>query len=110
MMNKKGPQAVKEFTMSAYNQFGMHVVVLVAFVDTEGDPSITLWVQASIHVHFSQSQAVLITTTKMVGHLSRAIIKTGGSTKCWQTSQNGALSPLVRAYSAPRKMTNVLAL
>lgn len=42
MMNKHGPSAVKEFTSSAYNQFGMRVVVLAAFVDAEGDPSITL--------------------------------------------------------------------
>jgi hypothetical protein len=68
--------------MLAYNQFGMCVVVLVAFVNTEGDPLIILWVQASIHICFSQSQAVSITMTKMVGHLSRAVIKPGGSTKC----------------------------
>jgi hypothetical protein len=49
MMMKNGPQAIKEFTMLAYNQFGMCVVVLVAFVDTEGDPSITLG--SSIYSH-----------------------------------------------------------
>jgi hypothetical protein len=44
MMNKSGPRAVKEFTNSSYKQFGMQVVVLAAFVDDEGDPSMTLWV------------------------------------------------------------------
>ncbi len=42
MMNKHGPRAIKEFTSSAYNQFGMHVVVLAAFIDAEGDPSMML--------------------------------------------------------------------
>jgi hypothetical protein len=69
MINKNGPQAVKKFTMLAYNQFGMCIVVLAAFVDTKEDSLIILWVQASIHIHFLQSQAVSITTTKMVGHL-----------------------------------------
>jgi hypothetical protein len=59
----------------------MYIVILVAFVDTEGDPSIALWVQASIYVCFSQSQVVLIITTKMAGYLLRAVIKAGSSTK-----------------------------
>lgn len=42
MMAKQGPRAVKEFASSAYNQFGMRVVVLAAFVDGEGDPSVAL--------------------------------------------------------------------
>ncbi len=29
-------------TSLAYNQFGMHVVVLAAFIDAKGDPSMTL--------------------------------------------------------------------
>jgi hypothetical protein len=53
MMAKNGPRAIKEFTRSAYNQFGMCVVILAAFVDNEGDPSITLYVQCSIYVCFS---------------------------------------------------------
>jgi hypothetical protein len=42
MMSKKGPKAVKEFASAAYKQFGMRVIVLAAYVDSEGDPSITL--------------------------------------------------------------------
>jgi hypothetical protein len=42
MMSKHGPRAIKEFTSSAYKQFGMHVVVLAAFMDGEGDSSATL--------------------------------------------------------------------
>ncbi len=42
MMNKHRLRAIKEFTSSAYNQFGMRVVVLAAFIDAEGDPSMTL--------------------------------------------------------------------
>lgn len=44
MMAKKGPRAVREFTSAAYKQFGMRVVVLAAFVDREGDASVTLCV------------------------------------------------------------------
>jgi hypothetical protein len=44
MMAKSGPKAVKEFTSSAYKQFGMRVVVLAAYLDTEGDPAMALWV------------------------------------------------------------------
>jgi len=42
MMNKHRPRAIKEFTSLAYNQFGMHVVVLAAFINAEGDPSMML--------------------------------------------------------------------
>jgi hypothetical protein len=42
MMAKRGPKAIKEFTSSAYNQFGIRVVVLAAYIDDEGDPSISL--------------------------------------------------------------------
>ena len=42
MMGKHGPKAVKEFATAAYNQFGMRVVILAAFVGDEGDPSITM--------------------------------------------------------------------
>lgn len=42
MMAKSGPKAVKEFTSSVRRQFGMHAVVLAAFIDADGDPSYTL--------------------------------------------------------------------
>jgi hypothetical protein len=44
MMAKNGPKTVKEFTSSVYKQFGMRVVVLAAYLDADGDPSMTLWV------------------------------------------------------------------
>jgi hypothetical protein len=44
MMAKSGPKAIKEFSSLAYKQFGMRVVVLAAYIDAEGDPSMTLWV------------------------------------------------------------------
>jgi len=42
MMEKHGTKAVKEFTSSAYSQFGMHIMVLAAFTGSEGEPSMTL--------------------------------------------------------------------
>jgi hypothetical protein len=42
MMAKNGPKAVREFSSLAYNQFGMRVVVLAAFVDNQGEPSMSL--------------------------------------------------------------------
>ena len=33
---------MREFTSAAYNQFGMRVLILGAYMDDEGDPSITL--------------------------------------------------------------------
>lgn len=41
-MIKNGPKAIKEFTSGVYNQFGMRVVVLAAYVDAEGDPATTM--------------------------------------------------------------------
>jgi len=41
MMKKRGPAAVKEFTSAAWNQFGMCVVVLAAFMK-DGHPSVLL--------------------------------------------------------------------
>jgi hypothetical protein len=41
-MSKCGPQAVKEFSNSAYNHFGMRVVVLAAYVDVKGESSMSL--------------------------------------------------------------------
>ena len=42
MMIKCGPRAIKKFTSLAYNQFEMHVVILVAFIGNKGDSSITI--------------------------------------------------------------------
>jgi hypothetical protein len=42
MMKKNGPRAVREFTASAYKQFGMRIVVLAAYLDVEGDPTMAL--------------------------------------------------------------------
>jgi hypothetical protein len=42
MMERRGTKAIKEFTSSAYNQFGMRVVVLAAFLGTDGEPLISL--------------------------------------------------------------------
>ena len=42
MMAKNGPRAVREFTSAINKQFGMHAVVLTAFVDVDGDPSYML--------------------------------------------------------------------
>jgi len=33
-----------EFTSSTHNQFGMHIVILAAFIDGDGDPAVTLCV------------------------------------------------------------------
>lgn len=44
MMAKHGTKAIKEFTSAANNQFGMRVVVLAAYRDSDGDPSMALWV------------------------------------------------------------------
>jgi hypothetical protein len=44
MMEKNGPKAIKEFTSLVHREFGMRIVVLAAFVDGDGDPSMTLWV------------------------------------------------------------------
>jgi hypothetical protein len=42
MMAKHGPKAIKEFTLSAFNKFGMRVVVLTSFMHEDG-PSVA-WV------------------------------------------------------------------
>jgi len=36
MMRKCGSAAVREFTLAAWNQFGMRIVVLAAFMKEEG--------------------------------------------------------------------------
>jgi hypothetical protein len=48
MMTKSGTKAVKEFSSAAYNQFGMRVVVLAAFVNEKNEPLVSLWVPCSI--------------------------------------------------------------
>jgi hypothetical protein len=42
MIRKHGAKAIKEFTLASFNQFGMHVVVLAAYMDTEEDPLIVV--------------------------------------------------------------------
>jgi len=42
MMFKHGPEAVREFTSLVYKQFGMRVIVLAAFLNRGGNPSMTL--------------------------------------------------------------------
>jgi len=42
MMHKKGPKAVKEFASYMHKQFGMRVVILGAFMDEDGEPSMTV--------------------------------------------------------------------
>ena len=54
MMDQKGKRAVREFTSSVYRQFRMQVVILAAYANMEGDPSIALWVWGSIQMHISQ--------------------------------------------------------
>lgn len=104
MMSKHRPRAVREFTFSAYKQFEMRVVILTAFPDGEGDSSMTLYIYSPIHTCFSQPQITLISITKTAGNLSRTVIATEASTEWCRISENGALSPLMRVYSASRKM------
>jgi hypothetical protein len=42
MMEKSGCKAIREFTSTSYNQFGMRIIILRAFIDDEGDPAMTL--------------------------------------------------------------------
>jgi hypothetical protein len=44
MMAKHGSKFVRDFTSTAYSQFGMRIVVLAAYVDGEGDNAMLLWV------------------------------------------------------------------
>ena len=43
-MAKNRPRAVREFNPAVNKQFGMHTVVLAAFVNADGNPSYMLWV------------------------------------------------------------------
>jgi hypothetical protein len=42
MMEKNGTKAIKEFTSLVHKEFGMRIVILAAFVDRDGDPSMSL--------------------------------------------------------------------
>jgi len=44
MMAKHGAAAIKEFTSTAYSQFEMRVVILTGYVNTNGIPSISIWI------------------------------------------------------------------
>jgi hypothetical protein len=41
-MSKHGAKAVKEFVEASFNQFGMHVVILAAYIDTEKDAEVVV--------------------------------------------------------------------
>ena len=72
---------MREFTSAAYNQFGMRVLILGAYLDDKEDPAITLCVQIPIHMRFSRPQLGMITMTRMGAHLSRPLIRNGPITK-----------------------------
>ena len=78
IMSKRGPRAVREFTSAAWNQFGMRIVVLVAFLE-DGEPAILLWVEGPILLYscFSQFQTASITTRTAGGRLSGKVLMTG---------------------------------
>ena len=42
MMTKSGTKAIKEFSSAAYNQFGMRVVVLTAYVNEKNESLVSL--------------------------------------------------------------------
>lgn len=42
MMTKSGTKAIKEFSSAAYNQFGMRVVVLAAYVNEKNESLVSL--------------------------------------------------------------------
>jgi len=39
MLIKRGPRAIKEFSSALFNQFGMRVVVLAAYINEDGHPA-----------------------------------------------------------------------
>ena len=41
-MSKHGAEAVKEFMEASFNQFGMHVIVLAAYMVTEKDAEVAV--------------------------------------------------------------------
>jgi len=50
MMSKYRSMAIKEFTSAAWNQFGMRVVVVAAFLE-DREPSVSLWVEGPTLFH-----------------------------------------------------------
>jgi hypothetical protein len=42
MMRKHGAKAMREFALASFNQFGMCVVVLAAYMDTEEDAEVAV--------------------------------------------------------------------
>jgi hypothetical protein len=42
MMRKHGAKAMREFASASFNQFGMHVVILAAYMDTEEDAEVAV--------------------------------------------------------------------
>ena len=41
-MEKNGTKAIKEFMSLVHKEFGMHIVILAAFVDRNGNPLMLL--------------------------------------------------------------------
>ena len=80
MMDKHGTQAIKDFTLAAYNKFGMRVVIFAAFLH-KGKPAISMWVLFSIHTHISPFQIASITIEITGGNHSRPTIKNGSAAK-----------------------------
>ena len=42
MMKKHGAKAVEEFASESFRQFGMHVIVLTAYMDPEEKPEVAM--------------------------------------------------------------------
>jgi hypothetical protein len=42
MMRKHGAKAMREFASASFNQFGMRIVVLTAYMDTEEDAEVAV--------------------------------------------------------------------
>jgi hypothetical protein len=51
MFKKKGLQAIHSFAKSAYEEFGMRMVILAGYQEKPGDPSIFLCVCIFVHLH-----------------------------------------------------------
>jgi len=50
MMSKYRSMAIKEFMLAAWNQFGMCVVVVAAFLE-DREPLVSLWVEGPTPFH-----------------------------------------------------------
>jgi hypothetical protein len=55
MMAKHGTGAVKDFTSRVYGEFGMRIVILAAYVDTEGEHTMALWVYYAPFIRISHN-------------------------------------------------------